>query len=62
MRPEEELEDLMCDVTCAVVTVIYFFLLLLPLWSIGLISQFLDHFTDGRTPCTGDQHIAKAST
>jgi hypothetical protein len=32
-----------------------FFDLLLPLWSIGLISQFLDHFTDGRTPWTSDQ-------
>jgi hypothetical protein len=29
-------------------------LLLLPLWSIGLISQFHDHFTEGRTPWTGD--------
>jgi hypothetical protein len=29
--------------------------LLLPLWNVGLISQFLDHFTDGRTPWTGDQ-------
>jgi hypothetical protein len=26
--------------------------------SMGLISQFTDHFTDGRTPWTGDQHIA----
>jgi hypothetical protein len=35
------------------------FLLLLPLWSIGLISQFLDHFTDVRTPWTSDQLVAK---
>jgi hypothetical protein len=35
------------------------FLLLLPLWSVGLISQFLDHFTDGRTPWTGDQLVAR---
>jgi hypothetical protein len=27
-------------------------------WSIGLISQFLDHFTDSRTPWTGDQFVA----
>jgi hypothetical protein len=27
-------------------------------WSIGLISQFLDHFTDGRTPWMGDQLVA----
>jgi hypothetical protein len=33
--------------------------LLLPLWSMGLISQFLDHFTDGRTPWTGDQLVAR---
>jgi hypothetical protein len=32
---------------------------LLPFWSIGLISQFLDHFTDGRTPWTGDQLVAR---
>jgi hypothetical protein len=25
-------------------------LLFLPLWSIGMISLFQDHFTDGRTP------------
>jgi hypothetical protein len=36
-----------------------FFFLSLPLWSIGLISQFLDHFTDGRTPWTGDQLVAR---
>jgi hypothetical protein len=36
-----------------------FFLLLLPLWSTGLISQFLDHFTYGRTPWMGDQLIAR---
>jgi hypothetical protein len=36
-----------------------FFDLLLPLWSIGLISQFLDHFTDDRFPWTGDQLIAR---
>jgi hypothetical protein len=36
-----------------------FFLLLLPLWSIGLIYQFLDYFTDGRTPWTGDQLVAR---
>jgi hypothetical protein len=32
---------------------------LFPLWSIGLISQFLDNFTDGRTPWTGDQLVAR---
>jgi hypothetical protein len=31
----------------------------LPFWNIGLISQFLDHFTDCRTPWTGDQLIAR---
>jgi hypothetical protein len=32
----------------------------LPLfWSIGLISQFLNHFTDGRTPWAGDQLVAR---
>jgi hypothetical protein len=30
---------------------------LLPFWSIGLISQFIEHFTDGRTPWTGDQLV-----
>jgi hypothetical protein len=30
------------------------------LWSIGLISQFLDHFTDGRTAWTGDQLVARS--
>jgi hypothetical protein len=34
-------------------------LLLLPLWSIGLISQFFYHFTDGRTPWTGHQLVAR---
>jgi hypothetical protein len=34
-------------------------LLSLPLWGTGLISQFLDHFTVGRTPWTGDQLVAK---
>jgi hypothetical protein len=29
------------------------------LWSIGLISQFLNNFTDGRTPRTGDQPVAR---
>jgi hypothetical protein len=33
--------------------------LLLPLCSIGLMSQFLDHFTEGRTPWTGDQPVAR---
>jgi hypothetical protein len=28
-------------------------------WRIGLISQFLDHFTDGRTPWTDDQLVAR---
>jgi hypothetical protein len=28
-------------------------------WSLGLISQFLDHFTDGRTPWTGDQLVTR---
>jgi hypothetical protein len=37
----------------------YFSLLLLPLWSIRLIYQFLDHFTDNRTPWMGDQLIAR---
>jgi hypothetical protein len=32
---------------------------LFPLWSIELISQFFDHFTDGRTPWMGDQLIAR---
>jgi hypothetical protein len=32
---------------------------LLPLWSIGLITQFFDHFTDGRTSWTGDQVVAR---
>jgi hypothetical protein len=27
---------------------IFFWTFLLPLWNLGLISQFLDHFTDGR--------------
>jgi hypothetical protein len=40
-------------------TIYYFFLLLLPLWIIGLISQFVHHFTDGRTPWTGDQLVTK---
>jgi hypothetical protein len=31
-----------------------------PLWSTELISQFLDHFTDGRTPRTGDQLVARS--
>jgi hypothetical protein len=38
---------------------IFFSTFLLPLWSIGLISQFLDHFTDGRTPWTGDQLVSR---
>jgi hypothetical protein len=38
---------------------IFFSVLLLALWSIGLISQFRDHFTDGRTPLTGDQLVAR---
>jgi thiosulfate reductase cytochrome b subunit len=38
---------------------ILLFLLLLQFWSIGLISQFLDHFTDGRSPWTGDQLVAR---
>jgi hypothetical protein len=32
---------------------------MLPLWSRGLISQFLGHFTDGGTPWTGDQLVAR---
>jgi hypothetical protein len=32
---------------------------LLSFWSIGLISQFLDHFTDDRTPWTSDQFVAR---
>jgi hypothetical protein len=38
---------------------IHFSLLLLPLWNIGLISQFHDRFTDGRTPWTGDQLVSR---
>jgi hypothetical protein len=34
-------------------------LLLLPLWSMGLLSQFPNHFTDGRTPWPGDQLVAR---
>jgi hypothetical protein len=37
----------------------FFPLLFLPLWSIGLIFQFHDHFTDCRTPWTGDQLVAR---
>jgi hypothetical protein len=36
-----------------------FFFLLLPLWSIGLISQFHDNFTDARTSWTGGQLVAR---
>jgi hypothetical protein len=32
---------------------------LLLYWSIGLIFQFFYHFTDGRTPWTGEQLVAK---
>jgi hypothetical protein len=32
---------------------------LLPFWSIGLISRFHNKFTDGRTPRTGDQLVAR---
>jgi hypothetical protein len=32
---------------------------LLPIWSIRLISQFLDDYTDGRSPWTGDQLVAR---
>jgi hypothetical protein len=39
--------------------VTFFFNLSLPLWSIGLIYQFLDHFTDGRIPWTGDELVAR---
>jgi hypothetical protein len=39
---------------------VYFSLLVLPVWSTGLICQFLDHFTDGRTPWTDDQLVARA--
>jgi hypothetical protein len=28
-------------------------------WSTELISQFLGHFTDGRTPWTGEQPVAR---
>jgi hypothetical protein len=38
--------------------IIFSFLLLLLLWNIGLISQFHDYFTGGRTPWTGDQLVA----
>jgi D-alanyl-lipoteichoic acid acyltransferase DltB (MBOAT superfamily) len=38
---------------------INFFLLLLPLQSIGPISQFPDNFTAGRTPWTGDELVAR---
>jgi hypothetical protein len=31
----------------------------LPLWSTGLMYHFLDHFTDGRTPWTGDRLAAR---
>jgi hypothetical protein len=34
----------------------FFSLLLLPIWS---ISQFHDHFTDGRTPWVSDQLVAR---
>jgi hypothetical protein len=39
----------------------FFFPPLSPIWCTGLISQFLNHFTDGRTPWTGDQR-SKACT
>jgi hypothetical protein len=39
--------------------IVHFFRLLAPRWSIGLTSQFLDYFTDGRTPCTGDQLVTR---
>jgi hypothetical protein len=38
---------------------IFFSFLLLPLWSIGLISQFLGHFTDGRSPWRRDELVAR---
>jgi hypothetical protein len=37
----------------------YLFPSLLPIWNMELISQFLDHFKDGRTPWTGDQLVAR---
>jgi hypothetical protein len=44
--------------------IFFYFLLpplggLLPFWSIGQIYQFLDKFTNGRTPWTGDQLVAR---
>jgi hypothetical protein len=38
---------------------VFFFRPLAPLWSIGLISRFLVHFTDGTTPWTGDQLVSR---
>jgi hypothetical protein len=38
---------------------IFFSSSLLQLWSIGLIYQFLDHFTDDRTPWTGNELVAR---
>jgi hypothetical protein len=31
----------------------------LALWGTGLLSQFHDYFTDGRTPWTSDQPVAR---
>jgi hypothetical protein len=36
---------------------LFFLSFLFPLWSIRLISQFHDHFTDGRTYWTDDQLV-----
>jgi hypothetical protein len=38
---------------------IYFFRPLAPTLERNIISQFIDHFTDGRTPWTGDQLVAR---
>jgi hypothetical protein len=39
---------------------ILFSLALQPLWALASAFQFRDHFTDGRTPWTTDQLVARA--
>jgi hypothetical protein len=47
------------SVPSVVLYTIFFSLALQPPWALASIFQFHDHFTEGRTPWTSDQLVAR---
>jgi hypothetical protein len=54
-----QVEDHWSSLVEVVMNLSFFLLALQPPWALASAFQFHDHFTDGRTPWTSDQLVAR---